>query len=38
MSDLELCDWISIEQYDDVDEAYSKLKYIFTEVCDRHPS
>ncbi len=28
ISDLELCDWISIEQYDDVHEAYSKWKHI----------
>ncbi len=36
ISDLELCDWISKEQYDDVDEAYSKWKHIFTEVRDKH--
>ncbi len=33
---LEHCPWSSVEEYDDVDEAYQTWKCIFTEVCNKH--
>ncbi len=34
--DLEHCSWSSVKEYDDVNEAYTKWKHIFTEVCNKH--
>ena len=35
-NDLNLCDWVSIEQFEDVDETYRRFKDLFTQVCDKH--
>jgi hypothetical protein len=36
--DLEQCDWASIEELLDVDDAYQKWKELFIDVCDKHCS
>ena len=35
-NDLDLCDWVSIEQFKDVDETCRRFKDVFTQVCDKH--
>ncbi len=34
--DLEQCPWTSVEEFEDVDQAYQVWKNLLTQVCDKH--